>query len=225
MAIKQHIPNTITLLNLVSGSAAVYFAFQGDASTAFYLILLSLLFDFGDGFAARSLKAYSAMGKELDSLADVISFGLAPGALAFSMLQESSYPDWVKFFAFIIPAFSALRLAKFNIDENQTTSFIGMATPANAIFWGGLSYSYNDFFVANPWLILLLIVIFSGLLVAKIPMFAFKFSDVKWVSNKTQYIFLAGSTALLVFFGWGGFMPVIIWYILASLLLYPRLKK
>ena len=119
MSIKKHIPNAITCLNLSSGSFAVYFAFSGNYPAAMTAILLAGLFDFLDGFAARALKAYSPMGKELDSLADMVSFGLAPGMLAFSLLGASAYPDWIKFTGFIIPVFSALRLAKFNIDENR----------------------------------------------------------------------------------------------------------
>ena len=140
----SHIPNFITSLNLFSGAMAVYFAFQANYELVLILVLLAAVFDFLDGFAARLLKAYSPMGKELDSLADVISFGMAPGAVAFSLLRASELPEWAAFAGFIIPVFSALRLAKFNIDERQTTSFIGMPTPANAIFWIGLGYSYNE---------------------------------------------------------------------------------
>ena len=216
MKITKHIPNTITSLNLFTGSVAVYFAFNGNFTMAFYAILLAGLFDFLDGMAARVLKAYSPMGKELDSLADVISFGLAPGVIVFSLFEQSAYPDWVKFAGFIIPLFSALRLAKFNIDENQTTSFIGLPTPANAIFWASMGYAFSGWLIENPWLVLLLTLLFSGLLVSKLPMFALKFKSLKWKENKMQYIFLGGCIALLIIFGLEAFAPIIVWYLVSS---------
>ncbi len=224
MKITKHIPNTITSFNLFTGSVAVYFAFNGNFTVAFFAILLAGLFDFLDGMAARVLKAYSPMGKELDSLADVISFGLAPGVIVFSMLEQSAYPDWVKFAGFIIPVFSALRLAKFNIDENQTTSFIGLPTPANAIFWAGLGYAFSGWLIENPWLVLLLTGLFSGLLVSKLPMFALKFSSLKWSQNKMQYIFLGGCIALLIILGLRAFAPIIVWYLFASGVIVRLLK-
>jgi len=224
MKITKHIPNTITSFNLFTGSVAVYYAFNGNFTVAFFAILLAGLFDFLDGLAARALKAYSPMGKELDSLADVISFGLAPGVIVFSLLEQSAYPDWVKFAGFIIPVFSALRLAKFNIDENQTSSFIGLPTPANAIFWAGMGYAFSGWLIGNPWLVLLLTFLFSGLLVSKLPMFALKFSSIKWAQNKMQYIFLGGCIALLIVLGWGAFAPIIVWYLVSSAVLSPLLK-
>ena len=119
MKIKKHIPNFITSLNLLTGSVGVYFAFSGNYTVAFFAVLIAGLFDFLDGLTARMLKAYSPMGKELDSLADVISFGLLPATVVFSMLESSTYPDWTKYIGLLIVVFSALRLAKFNIDENQ----------------------------------------------------------------------------------------------------------
>ena len=122
---KKHIPNFITCLNLFSGCVAVYLAFNGHHEGAFIAIMLSAVFDFFDGFASRLLKAYSPMGKELDSLADMISFGLAPGAIVFSLLSTTGVGEYLPFVAFLIPIFSGLRLAKFNIDDRQTSSFIG----------------------------------------------------------------------------------------------------
>jgi CDP-diacylglycerol--serine O-phosphatidyltransferase len=224
MKITKHIPNTITCLNLFSGSFAVYFAFHGNYSAALLAILIAGVFDFLDGFAARAFKAYSPMGKELDSLADVISFGLAPGIIAFSLLEQSNYPEWLKFSGFIIPIFSALRLAKFNIDENQTSSFIGLPTPANAFFWAGLSYSFSGLLIEQPWIVLISILIFSYLLVSKLPMFSLKFKSAGWAQNKMQYIFLAGCIALLIIFGFGAFAPIIVWYLLSSAALAPLFK-
>lgn len=224
MSIKKYIPNSITILNLLAGSIGVYYAFQADFQIAFFAVLLAALFDFLDGMAARLLKAYSPLGKELDSLADMISFGLLPGAIAFTLLAQTDMHEYVKFSGFLITAFSALRLAKFNIDESQTDSFVGLATPANAIFWVGMAYAFAERMTEFPWLIILLIVLFSSLLVSKLPMFALKVSSLKWSDNKMQYIFLIGCIALIIFFGWAAFAPIIAWYIFASALIYPFLK-
>lgn len=218
MKITRHIPNFITTLNLFSGSVAVYYAFQGNFEVVFFAVLLAALFDFMDGFAARLFKAYSPMGKELDSLADVISFGMAPGAIAFSLLEQSHFPMSVRFTGFIIPVFSALRLAKFNIDERQTESFLGMPTPANALFWIGISYSFSSFFVSHPWLILLAIALLSGLLVSEIPMISLKFKGLSWSKNSGKYIFLAGCLVLLVLFGLDAFGIIILWYLANTLI-------
>ena len=215
--IKKHIPNFITCLNLFSGCIAVYLAFNGNYHTAFIAILVAAVFDFFDGFAARMLKAYSTMGKELDSLADMVSFGLAPGAIIFSLLAKTNSYEFLPFIAFLIPVFSALRLAKFNIDDRQTTSFIGMPTPANAIFWGGLAFSYHTFLTQNIWILLVLTVLFSYLLVAEIPMFALKVKNLAWKDNQIQYLFLIGCIAILIFFQLNAFAPIIGWYILLSI--------
>jgi CDP-diacylglycerol---serine O-phosphatidyltransferase len=215
--IKRNIPNLITCLNLFSGSLAVYYAFQANYEAVLLLVLLAAVFDFLDGFAARLLKAYSPMGKELDSLADVISFGMAPGTVAFSLLKASILPEWLAFAAFIIPVFSALRLAKFNIDERQTSSFIGMPTPANAIFWVGLGYSHDKSFPLNEWIILGLIIVFSLLLVVELPMFSLKIKNFKNKQNILQGIFLAGAGALIGAFKLEAFSLIIIWYIVLSL--------
>lgn len=224
MALHKHIPNAITMLNLFTGSIAVYHAFNGNFRISFFAVLIAGLFDFLDGLAARALKAHSSIGKELDSLADVISFGLTPGVIAFSLLERSAYPEELKFAGFIIPVFSALRLAKFNIDEHQSSSFIGLPTPANAIFWGGIGYSFSDQLITNPWLVLLLSFLLSGLLVSRFPMFALKFSNLNWTQNKMQYIFLLGCIALLFILKTNAFAPIIAWYILSSASLYPLLK-
>ena len=221
---KKHIPNFITSLNLFSGCIGVYLAFQGNYQGAFIAILLSAVFDFFDGFAARLLKAYSPMGKELDSLADVVSFGVVPGAIVFSLLTKTTIYEWLPYLGFIIPVFSALRLAKFNIDERQTSSFIGLPTPANAIFWAGLVFSYADFLIANVSILIALTLIFSYLLVAEIPMFALKFKNYTLKNNQTQYLFLLVTILLLAVFQQNAFAPIIAWYILLSILL-STLKK
>lgn len=214
---KKHIPNFITSLNLFSGCIAAYLGFQGLHGWAFFFILLSSVFDFLDGFAARLLKAYSNIGKELDSLADVISFGFAPGAMVFSVLQQSELHTLLPFFGFIIPVFSALRLAKFNVDDRQSTSFLGLPVPANAIFWGGALYSYTEFFAFQPWILCALALLFCILLISEIPMFSLKVKGLAWRDNKIQYIFLLGCAVLLATLWDDAFAPIIAWYIAFSI--------
>ncbi len=218
--IKKHIPNFITSLNLYAGCLAIYYGFRGDYELVLLFVLLAAVFDFADGLAARLLHAYSPMGKELDSLADVVSFGVAPGILVLSMLTQSNLPYWVAFSGFIIPVFSALRLAKFNIDERQTSSFIGIPTPANALFWVGMGYSFSEVLIANPWYILAFTFIFSGLLVSELPMFSLKFKSLKWKDNQVQYIFLMVSILLIALFQTNALALIIGWYILFSILMY-----
>lgn len=222
----------ITCCNLLSGCVAAVFAFQGVYTVAFACIIMGAVFDFFDGLTARALKVSSPIGKELDSLADVITFGLAPATMAYSWLCEcaSAHLDMLvasamPFAAFLLVAFSALRLAKFNVDERQTSSFIGLPTPANALFWGGLVIGSHDVVVAQSYgwvLVLVLIVLFSWLLVAEIPMFSLKFKNLSWKSNRIAYTFLLVSLVLLVVLGWGGLSAVIGWYIILSLLTQKR---
>lgn len=213
----KHIPNFITCLNLFSGCVAVFLAFNGNYAGAFIAVLVSAIFDFLDGFAARLLKAYSPMGKELDSLADMISFGLAPGAIVFALLTETGISDWLPFTAFLIPVFSGLRLAKFNIDTRQTSSFIGLPVPANAIFWGGLVYSFSAFLLFNVWIVFILLGLFCFFLISEIPMFSLKFKNMGWKDNQTQYFFLMGCIAILVLFRADAFAIIIGWYIASSI--------
>lgn len=229
---RRHIPNMITCCNLLSGCVAAVFAFEGVYTIAFACIIMGAVFDFFDGLTARALKVSSPIGKELDSLADVITFGLAPATMAYSWLCEcaSAHLDMLvasvmPFAAFLLVAFSALRLAKFNVDERQTSSFIGLPTPANALFWGGLVIGSHDVVVAQSYgwvLVLALIVLFSWLLVAEIPMFSLKFKNLSWKSNRIAYTFLLVSLVLLVVLGWGGLSAVIGWYIILSLLTQKR---
>ena len=181
MNIRKHIPNTITCLSLVSGCIATVMALQDNYLWAAIWIIIAAVFDFLDGFAARLLKAYSPMGKELDSLSDMVSFGVAPGMIVFSMLGQASLPlgeigRYIPYLAFVIPAFSGLRLAKFNIDERQTTSFIGMPVPAHALFWASVGYSLSPLSQANNVLFIvvtLVVALATSLLrVSEIPMFS-----------------------------------------------------
>lgn len=227
-AITRHIPNTITCLNLFSGCIACVMAFESKYELALGFIILSAIFDFFDGMSARLLNAPSPIGKELDSLADDVSFGVAPALIIFSFLKESSmiYPpflegvrEYVPYIAFFIAVFSALRLAKFNIDERQTSSFIGLPTPANALFWGSLIVGSGEFILMhiNVLIIIALIFLFSWLLVAEIPMFALKIKDLSWQNNKIRYFFILVSIPLLIVFKLSGIAAVIAWYILLSL--------
>lgn len=232
---RRHIPNTITCCNLLSGCVAAVYAFEGAYTIAFVCIIMGAVFDFFDGLTARALKVSSPIGKEIDSLADVITFGLAPATMVFSWLRECAYfqfsilnvqlADVVPFLAFLLVAFSALRLAKFNVDERQTSSFIGLPTPANALFWGALVIGSHDEVVAHPYgwvLVLVLVGLFSWLLVAEIPMFSLKFKDLSWKSNRIAYTFLLVSLVLLVVLGLGGLSAVIGWYIILSVLTQKR---
>lgn len=228
--ITKHIPNTVTCLNLFSGCVAAVMAFQSNYELAVLFIILSAVFDFFDGMLARALHAYSNIGKELDSLADDISFGFAPAVIVFSLFREEGmhYPallqplqEWIPYSAFLIAVFSGLRLAKFNVDERQTSSFIGVPTPANALFWGSLVIGQHDFLTSDQfnagWL-LILAVLFSWLLVAEIPMFSLKFKNLKWADNKIPFIFILVSIPLLIIFKIAGIAAVIGWYILLSLI-------
>ena len=229
---RRHIPNTITCCNLLSGCVATMYAFESIYPLAFAFIIAGAVFDFFDGLTARALKVSSPIGKELDSLADVITFGFAPAAMVFSWLRECADVNLdmlpasvMPFAAFLLAAFSALRLAKFNVDERQTSSFIGLPTPANALFWGGLVLASHDIMVVNPYgwmLVLALVVLFSYLLIAEIPMFSLKFKSLAWSANRTAYIFLLVSIALLVLLQLKGLPAVIGWYIILSVLTQKR---
>ena len=218
---KKHIPNMITCLNLISGCIATYFAFQSDYSMALLFIVIGAVFDFFDGMTARLLHVSSPIGKELDSLADNITFGFAPSAIVFSFLCSFHiHLPFIPFLAFIMAAFSALRLAKFNLDERQALGFIGLPTPANALFWGSLivgleSYPY---FEGMEWAILVGTFISCWLLVAEIPMFALKFKTWGWKGNEIKYIFLLTCIPLLLLLRVSGLAAIIAWYVILSVI-------
>ena len=224
---KKHIPNTITCCNLISGCTATYYAFLGDYYTALLFIVIGAVFDFFDGMSARLLHVSSEIGKELDSLADDITFGFAPSAIVFSFLNSFHiHLPFVPFLAFLIAAFSALRLAKFNLDERQALGFIGLPTPANALFWGALIANLNfhrwlePYMIPNFWLyvILVLIPISCYLLVSEIPMFALKFKTWGWKGNEVKYIFLLTCIPLLLLLGTLGIAAIIAWYVVLSVI-------
>ncbi len=234
---KKLVPNIITCCNLLSGALAVMLAAEGLFHCAFGMILLGAFFDFFDGMSARALKVNNPIGKEIDSLADVITFGLAPSVMLMQAIrlatENSNYAwGWWSSVALIMAAFSALRLAKFNIDERQTSSFIGLATPANAIFWGALIAAFPD--MASwaqfmPWAMLAVMAVSCWLLICELPLFSLKFKNLSWQDNKVRYIFLIGCVLIIalcctyaaaranwhyaMFSGTG----IILWYIIANL--------
>ncbi|OQX79368.1 MAG: CDP-diacylglycerol--serine O-phosphatidyltransferase [Bacteroidetes bacterium 4484_249] len=242
MNMKQHIPNSLTLFNLLSGCIAIVFAFNNQLTAASWLIGIAAVFDFFDGFAARLLKVSSPIGKELDSLADVVSFGVVPGVIMYKLiLLSSNVPlfevleiNIIPFVAFLIPMFSALRLAKFNIDERQTDSFIGLPTPANAILIAsfplilnqesiltGLNISSISNIFGNFYFLIVLTIILSYLLVAELPLMSLKFKKYNWGDNRNRYIFLLISLLLLIFFFYTAMPFIIVIYFLFSISLQP----
>ena len=227
MNLKRHIPNTITCLNLLSGCVGVTLAIEGSYYGVACCVALSALFDFLDGFMARLLGAYSPMGKELDSLADLVSFGLAPALLVMYGLRWSLPVGlaWLAYAALLIPVFSALRLAKFNIDTRQTHSFIGLPVPADALWWIGVCHAFASGVALPLWqtvCVLLSIILFSYLMVSEIPMFSLKFSSYGWRENAVRYTLLGIAVAMLLWLGLAGLAPVIGLYILLSLWQWKR---
>ena len=222
MSIKKHIPNTITCCNLISGCISTYWAFCGNYEMALLFIIIGAVFDFFDGMSARLLGVSSPIGKELDSLADDITFGFAPSAIIFSNLCTFHiHLLFVPFLAFVMAAFSALRLAKFNLDERQALGFIGLPTPANALFWGALIVGAGDWISTlpyAPYLILLGTFISCYLLIAEIPMFALKFKHWGWKGNEIKYIFILSCIPLLLLLRVSGIAIIIAWYILLSII-------
>ena len=232
---KKHLPNAITCCNLISGCIATYNAFQGFYAYALLFIVIGAVFDFFDGMTARLLHVSSPIGKELDSLADCITFGFAPSAILFSFLGsqltahsaqfDSCCFQWVPYLSFVMAAFSALRLAKFNLDERQTTSFIGLPTPANALFWGSLILwmSGKEFSEPNTiptyyiYIVVALLPLSCWLLVAELPLFALKFKTWGWKGNEVKYSFLITAVPMLLFLGSLGLAAVIAWYVVLSL--------
>lgn len=226
---KKHIPNMITCLNLISGCIATYYAFESDFGMALLFIVIGAVFDFFDGMVARLLHVSSPIGKELDSLADDITFGFAPSAIVFSFLCSFHiHFPLIPFVAFVMAAFSALRLAKFNLDERQAMGFIGLPTPANALFWGSLIVGGGDWISSLPyavWMILAMVLFSSYLLVAEIPMFALKFKTWGWKGNEIKYVFLATCIPLLIVMGVSGLAAIIAWYVVLSVVNNSEKKK
>ncbi len=245
---KQHIPNILTLLNVFSGCLAVLFAVWNTWELMAFFVFLGMMFDFLDGLSARVLKVQSPLGVQLDSLADMITFGLVPGIVMFQLLTMSETGGWnlrmtdvqnglsfygiLPFFGFMITLSSAYRLARFNIDENQTNSFIGLPTPANALLIISLPlilmFNGNDALntiILNPWFLIVLTVISSLLLNAPIPLFALKFKTWDFKDNALRYIFIFVSLVFIATMKFLSIPAIILFYLLSSFLLPHKDKN
>jgi CDP-diacylglycerol---serine O-phosphatidyltransferase len=229
---KKHIPNVLTLLNLFCGCCALVCLFSTDFDTATLFLVVSGVCDFLDGMVARLLNVKSEFGKEVDSLADMVSFGVVPGAIVYMLLHDSQlfmneyHPlsiNGLAMPAFIISAFSCYRLAKFNLDTRQTQDFIGLNTPSNTMFFIGILYiaKENVFGLAhtiqNPAFLYSLIPLSSFLLISEIPMFSMKIKSKGWKGNESRLIFLIISIGLLFWLKWAGLAFVVVFYILLNL--------
>lgn len=235
---KRYIPNFLTLLNLFSGCIAAVFAVLNYLEWAALFVFIGIFFDFFDGFAARMLNVQSEVGVQLDSLADMITSGLVPGIVMFQMLQMAETGGWnlgffghetemtlLPFFGFAITLASAYRLAKFNVDENQVSSFIGLPTPANALLILSLPlilvYHANDIlntFILNEWFLIGLTLVSAFLLNSRIELFALKFKNWSFKDNAVRYLFLIGSLILLVTLRFLAVPIIIVFYVFSSLL-------
>lgn len=215
---KKHIPNSITCLNLFSGCIAVLFVLKGDYPSAFYCVLASGIFDFFDGMVARLLDVQSPIGKELDSLADVVSFGFVPGVIVYTLLGSASAHPYLPYLGFLITLFSALRLAKFNLDERQATDFIGVNTPMNTFLIVSLPFIGEQYpaLIYNVYLLIGLTVVSSLLLVSELRLFSMKLSSLSWQDNRFKYVFLILSVILLLLFQIPAIPIVFVMYLLFS---------
>ena len=223
---KRHLPNAVTCLNLLCGCLALTNIFAGRLEIGAWFVAAAAAADFADGLLARALRVSSAIGKDLDSLADMVSFGVVPGAIFFELLTRSGgageLPEWLPYFGFAVSIFSALRLAKFNNDTRQTTSFIGLPTPACTLVVASLPLilAYDQFGIApvilNPWLLLGLTALLSGLLVAELPLFAIKFKTFRWADNRRRFIFLLLAAGLLLVLKATAVPLVVLLYVLLS---------
>lgn len=240
MSIKKHIPNILTCGNLLCGLLGITLVLSSPIEHLgmpwlLYLNIAAGIFDFLDGLMARVLKVSSSIGKELDSLADMVSFGVLPGMILFQMMQQNFVPSnsfeafiqdnntYIPYLAFLIPVFSALRLAKFNIDTRQSDSFIGVPTPANTLFIIGLAYIYIQensvfAFLTNPISLVLLCLILSYMMVAELPLIALKFKNLSWLPNKMRYLLIISTIILFLIFSFTAIPIIIILYIILSLI-------
>lgn len=241
---KKHIPNILTSMNVLSGCIACVMAFNGNYLWVVIWVITGAVFDFFDGFSARLLKAYSPLGKELDSLADMVSFGLAPALTVFHFLSENNnlgsplfafsdgsqfyIREFIPYISFLLVIFSGLRLAQFNIDERQTTTFIGLPTPANALFWISFCLGASHLnesaqsYLFYPTLIL--IAIFSILMIAEIPMFSLKIKNLNLKGNELRYLLVVFMIVAVVLWGVLGIAAGIILYIVLSVISAKRLQ-
>lgn len=222
--IKENVPNLITLCNLLSGCVAIYMAFNLDETMggltgqqwAWIWIGIAAVFDFCDGASARVLHAYSGLGRELDSLSDLISFGVAPGMLMLNVMFAHSQIHWLCWSALLIPLMGAYRLAKFNVDTRQTTSFRGLPIPANAIFWIGMCGWIECYMYPGTVVMAVLIALVSWLMISDMPMFSLKFKNFDWRENFRRYVILLATLAFILVWGVAGLVWAIVLYIFIS---------
>lgn len=229
MKIVKHIPNAITCCNLLSGCASILLTFTGYLELAGLMIFMAAVFDFFDGFAARLLKAYSPLGAQLDSLCDVVSFGVAPSFIMYHYLNqvvslELGSVNVAAFAAFFLAIFAALRLAKFNIDDRQTTSFIGLPTPAMGIFVASLpftlrheSLAFMGALMTNPFFLFGVVALFSYLMVSEIPFFSLKVKSLKFKENKHLYLVALFAIIKVAIFGLAAIPFVMLFYIIVAM--------
>jgi CDP-diacylglycerol---serine O-phosphatidyltransferase len=245
MKFRQYVPNTLTMLNLASGMISITMVFRGALLLASLYIFIAAVFDFLDGMAARLLDARSELGKQLDSLADIVAFGVAPAMIVFRMLSFNCEGSCnildrlyiTPYFSLLIPICSAIRLGKFNLDLRQEENFTGLPTPANALFFasippvlllqGGffplLRLGLLTEFFSSTRVLAVLTVLFSYMLVSDFRMFSMKFKSTKWAGNEYRYLFLILSAALLLLFSFGGIPLAILLYFLLSLVFQKKL--
>ncbi len=226
------LPNLVTLSNLLSGCIAIYCISQGWYGSAFLCFVYSILADFADGLVARAVNASGELGKQLDSLADMVSFGVAPGFVLFTLISIGLYgPEgpgdimpWAAFPGLLFTAFACYRLAKFNIDERQTTGFRGLATPGATVFVYGMlmAYSRNEFnladFLSNPIVGYVATLLIGILMVSDLKMFSFKVKNAAWKGNELRYSFIFAAILLIVFMQYTGLALCIVLYVLLSML-------
>ena len=221
---SKHIPNLLTISNLICGCTALYLSFQGELVFTAYLIGIATIFDFMDGAAARLLNISNPIGKQLDSLSDMVSFGLVPGSVVFHLLEESTLSQF-SFIALLIPIFSALRLAKFNVDENQNENFIGLPTPANCLVFVSIplittfnSESTIAYLFEIPEILLIITILMSLALVSKINIFSLKFKNLKFQDNKFKFLLITISIILLTCLEFSAIPIIILLYLIISIL-------
>jgi CDP-diacylglycerol--serine O-phosphatidyltransferase len=219
--IKKHIPNSLTSLNLLCGMLGIYFVLKGEITYGTYFIFIAAILDFLDGFVARILKVHSEIGKQLDSLADLVTFGVLPAFILFKLISNNTTIEYLPFLALIVGIFSAIRLAKFNVDTRQSERFIGVPTPANALLICTLPFTESRFpsmgsTLENPYFLIGIAMVMSFLLVAELPLIALKFKNFSFSDNVYRYMVIAIGLICLIAFGLGGIPFVIISYILLS---------
>jgi len=219
MNLLRHLPNALTCGNLFCGCIGILLAVQYSTVTAAYFVWAACVFDFFDGFAARALHYSSPIGKELDSLADMVSFGVLPAITMFSLIESHTFNSFFSYSAFLLAIFSALRLAKFNIDERQKDSFIGLPVPANAMFITGLVFLPSPFdqVTSSVPILIAITLLFSFLLVSPLELFALKFKNYTWGDNKIRFTFILVSVLLLALLKAGAIPLIILLYIAFSL--------